>query len=101
MSARIDWTLVQTDALCEAVGDGQTFAAIAPSLGRTRSALIGRFNRLAAETSHWTPASIDRLCELVADGVGFVEISRRMGVSQDAVAARFALVRKAMGEQAR
>jgi hypothetical protein len=98
---RFAWTPARISKLCERYGDSETFAHIASELGCTRSAAIGRFNRLRGEADMLLMGRHDDLVLMLEDDRDLDGIAAALRVPIAAVEVRFAEIRRGLGPQAR
>jgi hypothetical protein len=96
---RTDWNPALTTEMCERIGNCETFAQAGLAMGFSRSALIGRFNRLMTESAG--KLIHDSFTQMLADGWSIAAIADEAGVSIGAVEARLADLRRRLGPQAR
>lgn len=96
---RADWNPARVSHLCDLLGDGGSFAVIAASLGMSRNAAVGKFDRLRGEfVGRMSKAGF---CDRLADGAALEEIADEASVSFGAAEAMLAQVRRELGKQAR
>jgi transposase-like protein len=99
-----DWTPERIVMLTEHYGSGGGLSEIARRWGISRSAVIGKWNRLINETAaaaEWEGELLDAMCDALADEVSFDTIAGKLGISVGGVMAAFAVLRRQMGVQAR
>lgn len=89
---RFDWTPASISKMCEMHGRRATFGQIACTMGCSRSAAIGKFNRLLHEFEGSMSAS--HFDDMLAADAPLEEIATFAGVSVGAVEARLAEIRR-------
>lgn len=98
---RFAWTPARITKLCDRYGDTATFAHIAAEMGCSRSAAIGRFNRLRDQADMLLMGRHDDLILMLEDDRDLVGIAAALRVPIEAVEVRFAEIRRGLGPQAR
>ena len=96
---RVTWSPAQLLDLCERLGNGESYGTIAKAIGRDRGAVAGKVARLKQYDLGAVRTAV--LTRRLAEGRSFDEIADELRFPVEAVAFSFAMIRKAMGWQAR
>jgi hypothetical protein len=110
MSGQFTWTPDRIGALCRGYMAGYRFEDIAPRIGTTKSAAVGKFNRLlkdghslartAAESRNETTE--DRVATWMARfGGGVADCARALGITEPAARNAWTRIKRKLGHQAR
>lgn len=96
---RVTWSPAHLSDLCERLGNGESYTQIGKAVGRDRSAIAGKVARL--KQFDLGPVRTAVITRRISEGRSFDEIAEEIGFPVEAVEFSFAMIRKAMGWQAR
>lgn len=110
MSAQFAWTNENVGTLCRSYLAGDRFEDIARRLGCTKSAAVGKFNRLLKDghalanqaAAMRSPRTEDRVAEWMSVyGRGVAECARALGITEPAARQAWGRIKRKLGSQAR